>query len=130
MSTTPSGAVAPMPLAEAGTRGRTVLADRVVEKIAAQAAQEIPGCLGLHRRIIGISTGRAAVTAQAQTDGLITGLQLSVAIAYPAPMTTTTRAVRTHVGRTVETLCGLTVDHIDITVAAVVRPEVKGPRVR
>lgn len=107
---------------DAATRGTTTLADRVVEKIAAHAALEVPGCLGLHHRIVGINTGRTAVDATAHTDGSITGLTLSVAIAYPAPLTTTTRQIRTHVQQRVETLCGFTVDHVDITVGEVFRP--------
>jgi uncharacterized alkaline shock family protein YloU len=115
---------------DASTRGRTILADRVVQKIAARAALEVPGCLGFSRTIIGIDTRRSAVTATAVTDGSITGLTLSIAVAYPAPITTTTRAVRTHVQQRVETLCDLSVDHIDITVAALPRPHRKEARVQ
>ncbi|MDQ2845431.1 MAG: Asp23/Gls24 family envelope stress response protein [Actinomycetota bacterium] len=129
MTVQPSTAPAEGASSDAETRGKTTLADRVVEKIAARAAAEVPHCLGLHRRVVGITTGRTAVTADAVTDGAITGLSLSVAIAYPAPIISTTRQVRTHVRHRVENLCGLTVDHVDITVADVIRPERKEQRV-
>ncbi|MET3807793.1 putative alkaline shock family protein YloU [Nakamurella sp. UYEF19] len=123
-SGTAAGVIAP------DFRGTTTLADRVVQKIAARAAQEIPGCVGLHRRVVGIRTGRSAVAADAVTDGSITGLRIAVGIAYPAPITTTTRQIRAHVRDTVERLCDLSVDHVDIDVAEVSRPAVERRRVR
>ena len=115
---------------DAGTRGSTTLSDRVIEKIAARAALEISDCVGLERRIAGIGTRHPGVNATATTDGSITGLSLTLGILYPAPITTTTRAVRTHVQERVGTLCDLTVDHIDIKVAALIRPDRKEKRVR
>ena len=102
-------------------RGRTTVADRVVEKIAARAALEVPHCVAPERRLADHLPGHPSVGASAQTDGTVTGLRLSVAIAYPAPIVTTTRAVRMHVEQTVRTLCDMTVDHVDITVVGVVR---------
>jgi uncharacterized alkaline shock family protein YloU len=106
---------------DADTRGRTSVADAVIEKIAAQAALEVPNCVGLKRRIAGISIGGKTVGADAVTEGSITGLHLSVGITYPAPITMTTREIRRHVQLRIQTLCGLKVDHVDITVGEVGR---------
>jgi len=109
-------------VADPDTRGMTTLANRVVEKIAARAASEVDHCTGIPRSIAGIGTGNTAVQVDAVTDGAITGLTLRLGIEYPAPITSTTRRIRGHVTDVVQQLCGLRVDHIDITVAALARP--------
>ena len=130
MSTTAPSAPAVDLTSEPESRGQTTLTDRVIQKIAAQAALEVPHCVGLNRSVLGITAGRNVVNATAVTDGAITALTLSLAVAYPAPVTSTTRAVRSHVQHRIETLCGLSVDHIDITVAALPHLDRKEPRVR
>ncbi len=109
-------------VADPDSRGTTTLADRVVEKIAARAASEVDHCTGIPRTIAGIGTGTTAVQVDAISDGAITGLTLRLGIEYPAPITSTTRRIRGHVSNVVQQLCGLRVDHIDITVAALARP--------
>lgn len=122
-------AAAPGPT-ELDRRGRTTVADRVVEKIAARAALEVPHCVRPERRIADRVPGHSPLGATAQTDGAITGLSLSVAIAYPAPIVTTTRAIRVHVEQAVRTLCGMTVDHVDITVVGMSRRSPERRRVQ
>ena len=117
-------------LPEVDRRGRTSVADRVVEKIAARAALEVPHCVRPERRIADRLPGHPTVGAIAQTDGVITALRLSVAIAYPAPIVTTTRAIRVHVEQAVRTLCGMTVDHVDITVVGLSRRSPEKRRVQ
>lgn len=111
-------------------RGVTTLADRVVEKIAARAAGEVPHCTGVPRSVAGITTGRSAVQADAVIDGSVARLSLRLGIEYPAPVTTTTRQVRGHVIEAVQRMCDVKVDHLDITVAAVARPDRKEKRVQ
>lgn len=111
------------------SRGVTTLADRVVEKIAARAAAEVPQCTGVPRTVVGITTGKPIVQADAVIDGSVARLSLRVGIEYPAPVTATTRRVRSHVTEAVQRMSGVTVDHIDITVAAVARPQRKEKRV-
>ena len=112
------------------SRGTTALADRVVEKIAARAATEVEHCVGIPRTVVGITTGHTTVHAEATCDGGIAGLRLKIGIAYPASVLGTTREVRGHVSEVVARLCGLTVDHVDIDVAALVRPPATTGRVR
>lgn len=116
-----------VPVGTAGTvdaaeRGTTTIADRVVARIAAQAAAEVDHATGLRRSLAGRALGRPRVRAAADVDGSVTSLRLDLAVEYPAPVRQVTRAVRRHVVDTVRTLCGMRVDHVDITVAAVRRP--------
>lgn len=77
-------------------RGTTTLYDRVVEKVAARAALEVRHCLPLRHSIVGIAVSGRDANAAATTDGSITALSLTVAIAYPAPLQTVTgRSVST-----------------------------------
>jgi uncharacterized alkaline shock family protein YloU len=99
-------------------RGRTMLAPLVVEKIAAQAALEIGDISGLRRRVAGRIVSDERVRAEADLDGQVAVLRLQLAVAFPAPVLQLTREVRQHVTTRVQTLCGLRVDHVDITVAA------------
>ena len=111
-------------------RGTTTLADRVVEKIAAQAATEVDHATGLRRSLAGRDVGRSTVRAHVDLDGGVAALRLDLAVAFPAPVRVVTRAVRAHVTTRVGQLCDLTVDHVDITVAALPRPDVDRRRVR
>lgn len=129
MTTQPSATVVGHADIDPGNRGSTTLGDRVVEKIAARAALEVPHCTGIPRSLVGITTGGPAVHADAVIDGSLARLSLRLGVEYPAPVTRTTRQVRGHVIDAVQRMCGLTVDHIDITVAAVARPHRKEKRV-
>jgi uncharacterized alkaline shock family protein YloU len=108
----------PVTLAEPAERGRTVLAPGVVEKIAAQAALEIGDISGLRRRVAGRMVSDERVRAEADLDGQVAAVRLQLAVAFPAPLLQLTREVRQHVTTRIQTLCGLRVDHVDITVAA------------
>lgn len=119
--------VSPAVPVDPAERGTTTLATRVVEKIAAAAAREVPHCLGAHVRIAGIDTGRTAVKADAIVDGRLAGIDLAVAIRYPLPLVAATREVRRHVRDRVSALCGVTVDHVDLTVTELVRTPAPGP---
>jgi uncharacterized alkaline shock family protein YloU len=105
-------------LAEPAERGRTVLAPGVVEKIAAQAALEIGDISGLRRRVAGRMVSDERVRAEADLDGQVVAVRLQLAVAFPAPLLQLTREVRQHVTTRIQALCGLRVDHVDITVAA------------
>ena len=106
---------------DAGQRGRTELADRVVEKIAAQAVTEVDQARGLPTgRIRGLMPGEHTERAQADADvdGRLVLLTVQLTVTYPAPVRTTTRAVRAHVTARVEQLCDVTVRQLDIRVTA------------
>jgi uncharacterized alkaline shock family protein YloU len=110
-------------------RGITTLAPRVVEKIAARAAGEVAQVFGLSRTLAGHTLGAERVRADAELDGHVAVLRLDLSVAFPAPLIPLTRTVREHVTNTVQTLCGLHVDHIDLTVAALRHPSAEHKRV-
>ena len=104
-------------LALPGSRaGRTELGlisinDRVVEKMAARAATEIPDAGAAAPRVLGRSvTGAAALGARqtsltglpkasADVDGSVVTLDLSISVRWPASVPEVTSAVREHVCR-------------------------------
>lgn len=110
-------------------RGITTLAPRVVEKIAARAAGEVEQVFGLSRTLAGRSLGAQRVRVDADLDGHVAVLRLDLGAGFPAPLIPLTRMVREHVTNTVQTLCGLHVDHIDVTVAELRHPSAERKRV-
>jgi uncharacterized alkaline shock family protein YloU len=118
----PAAAVGPAAV-DPGGRGRTRIADRVVEKIAARAVAEVDDAGGAARRVLGVRVGadgdgRARVTAA--VDGGVVLVQAAMAVRWPAPVRAVTRQVRAHVTERVHELTGLRVAEVDIEVTALV----------
>ena len=126
--------------------GRTALGmitinDRVVEKVAALAAAEIPDAGGPAGRILGraitgagpLGGAQASLSSlpkvSADVDGSIVILDLSVSVRWPAPVPDVTSAVRRHVRDRVTELTGLTVTEISISVTDLVTHLPGPPRV-
>lgn len=102
------------------TRGRTSIADRVVERIAARAVAEVDLATGLRRRIPRPWPGRSAAANLNRlhaevVDGLVT-VRVSVSVRWPAPVRQVTRQVRARVTERVQTLTGMQVGWVDIDV--------------
>lgn len=110
----------------ADMRGRTDIADRVLEKIAARALTEVAGAGGVARRVLGVPFGRAAggstPLVDARTDGRLAMLRMTVSVAYPAPVRQVAQQVREHVIARVGGLTGLEVRQVDVDVEALVVP--------
>lgn len=104
----------------AETRGRTTIADRVVEKIAGQAATEVDHVTGVPRRVLGQTLGKVKADSQARAsakvDGSVVSLSVSVAVEYPTPVRSAAAAVRAHVVDQVSTLTGLNVVEVHVDV--------------
>jgi uncharacterized alkaline shock family protein YloU len=117
--------------------GRTELGmisinDRVVEKMAARAAAEIPDAGQAAPRILGHSvTGAGAFGARrtnltappkasADVDGSVVVLDLSISVRWPASVPEVSAAVREHVRARVSELTGLTVTEVSIAVTDLV----------
>jgi len=106
--------------ADPGGPGATVIADRVVERIAAQAVAEVDRATGVARQVLGMSFGstdehtRARVSAD--VDGGVVAVQVGLAVMWPSSITTVTRQVREHVTSRVQQLTGLQVADVDIDV--------------
>lgn len=127
--------------------GRTALGivtinDRVVEKIAALAAAEIPDVGGPAGRIFGRAMTGAGPLGGAQAslgslpkvsadvDGSVVVLGLSLSVRWRAPVPDVTSAVRRHVRDRVTELTGLTVTEVSISVTDLVTHLPGPPRVR
>jgi uncharacterized alkaline shock family protein YloU len=102
--------------------GRTTLADRAVERMAAQAITELADVGGAAHRVFGDALSRSPEEHSAQVSATVdqttAALRVRLSIAYPASVASTTREVRTHLVRRLHELTGLVVTRVDITVVA------------
>jgi uncharacterized alkaline shock family protein YloU len=115
--------------------------DRVVEKMAAGAAIEIPDAGAAASRFLGRSMAGASALGARQTsltalpkasadvDGSLVNLDLSISVRWPASVPEVTSAVRENVRRRVSELTGLTVSEVSISVTALVTQLPAPPRV-
>lgn len=101
-------------------RGRTEIAERAVEKIAARALAEVKGAGGTARRVLGVQLGRGSAEAAPQVtawvDGALAVLWIRISVDYPAPVRDVTRRLRDHLRTRVGDLTGLDVRQVDIDV--------------
>ena len=105
--------------AEPGTRGRLVVADRVVEKVASIAAGEVDGVVASGSGLGGLLKHRYP-RADATVAGDRARVHVEVAVSWPLPLAQVTAAVRQRVGLRLDELVGLAVDAVDVTAATVV----------
>ena len=142
---TTSTAVLPAP---AGARpgpsdlGTISINERVVEKIAARAAVEIPDAGAAASRFLGRSMAGASALGARQTsltdlpktsadvDGSRVILDLSISVRWPASVPGVSDAVREHVRSRVGELTGLIVTEVTISVTALVTQLPALPRVQ
>jgi uncharacterized alkaline shock family protein YloU len=100
-------------------RGTLVLAERVLEKIAAQAATEVVATSGRSGGFLGLgseSDGHARPKVDVTLSAASADLALAVGIAYPGSIRRATQEVRDHVTERVETLTGVDVRRVDVDV--------------
>ena len=123
-------------------RGATTIGDGVVAKIVGIAAQEVEGVQpggGTARAIGGfldsVPRPRSGAGSGSQTRGVSVEVgaeeaaaDLSLAVEYGRPIPRTTEAVRNNVINRVETLTGLRVTEVNITVNDVLFPEEERPQ--
>ncbi|MER6129523.1 Asp23/Gls24 family envelope stress response protein [Streptomyces sp. NPDC001795] len=115
------------------TRGRTTIADGVVEKIAGMAARDV---LGVHAMGSGLSRtfgavrdrvpgAKAAATrgVKAEVGEVQTALDLEIVVEYGVSIAEVARAVRENVIASVERMTGLEVVEVNIAVSDVHLPE-------
>ncbi|MBG0856352.1 Asp23/Gls24 family envelope stress response protein [Streptomyces spinoverrucosus] len=116
-----------------GTRGRTTIADGVVEKIAGLAARDV---VGVHAMGSGLSRtfgavrdrvpgGAKSVTrgVKAEVGEVQTALDLEIVVDYGVSIADVARAVRENVIAAVERMTGLEVVEVNIAVSDVKLPE-------
>jgi uncharacterized alkaline shock family protein YloU len=116
-----------------GARGRTTIADGVVEKIAALAARDVYGVHAMGSglaRTFGAMRERVPGGARSVTQGVKaevgevqTALDLEIVIDYGVAITDVARDVRENVIGAVERMTGLEVVEVNIAVSDVKLPE-------
>ncbi len=109
------------------SRGETIIAPTVVEKIATRAASEVDGVGGVVQtglsRLLPWTVGDAApARASAEVGGETVTVDLTVNVLYPHPVAAVTRRVRDQVIRRLDELCGLRATEVNIAVPALVAP--------
>ncbi|AUH43719.1 Asp23/Gls24 family envelope stress response protein [Streptomyces sp. CMB-StM0423] len=114
------------------TRGRTTIADGVVEKIAGLAARDV---VGVHAMGSGLArtTGavrdrapgstRSVAGVRAEVGEVQTALDLEIVVDYGVSITELARAVRENVISAVERMTGLEVVEVNIAVTDVKLPD-------
>ena len=114
-------------------RGETMIAPRVVEKIATRAASEVAGVGGVVRgglsRFLPWSPSESPAQAAADVDRDTVAVNLTVNVRYPEPVGRVTAEVRDHVMRRLAELTGLSATEVHISVDELVR-EAGGARRR
>ena len=138
-ATVPEAGLAP--LAGRAELGRISIADRVVTKIAAQAAAENPDVGAAVARVLGRALPGAVPGARGtdldalpkttvEVDGAKAFVTLEIAVRWPAPVAEVTGQVRGHVQDRVRELAGLEVVEVHIVVADLATDITPPPRVR
>lgn len=121
-------------LPEPGSRGRTTIADGVVEKIAGLAAKDVLGVHamggGLSRtfgavrdRVPGSGKSNVARGVKAEVGEVQTAIDLEIVIDYGVSISDVARAVRENVVSAVERMTGLEVVEVNIAVSDVKLPD-------
>lgn len=124
-------APAPTPareLAEPAERGRTVVADRVVSRVASIATSEVESVVDTRNGWTKL-VRRGLPHAEAVVAGGTSRITVEVAATWPTPLSALSAKVREHVGTRVAELTGVSVTRVDVTVADVVHVESASRRV-
>lgn len=101
---------------ETGARGQTVMAARVIEKIAAQVVSDESSAGGFPG--IGPRAGFSArPKASVELSGNIATLNVEVGMLYPVPLRQATEALRRRIRTRVTELTGVDVRQIDIRIS-------------
>lgn len=116
----------PLPAPE--DRGRTTIADGVVSRIASIAASEIEAVVDTRKGWTKL-VRKGLPHAEATVAGETSAIKVEVAATWPTPLRALTERVRAHVTERVDTLVGVTVSRVDVTVADVVHLDTPARRV-
>ncbi|MFE0750655.1 Asp23/Gls24 family envelope stress response protein [Gordonia sp. NPDC058843] len=99
--------------------GTLTVADRVLEKIAARAALDIPGVVR-HRGGVGSVLGPVGERSTLPNATVLAGgarISLSLALEWPCAVAEVSRRTRDHVAAEVERLAGVVPLRVDVTVS-------------
>lgn len=115
-------------------RGRLVVADRVVERVAGYAVTLVSDAAAAPRRVLGVNVGAArpegvaSVDAQVQDD--LATVQATIAVRWPMSVQRVADLVRERVRSEVANITGVRVDHVDVEVVSMNLPEAAEERVK
>jgi uncharacterized alkaline shock family protein YloU len=101
-------------------RGRTTIADKVLERIACRIALDVPGVVRHHSGPDLGPLGSDLPSASAESAGDRIRLGLQVAVDWDAPAHEVAARVREEVRRRLGDATGKAVDRVDVIVAALV----------
>ncbi|RAX48076.1 Asp23/Gls24 family envelope stress response protein [Arthrobacter sp. AQ5-05] len=116
----PTGSEARADALEYGTRGKTVLAEKVIEKIASQVARDESTSSGSAGGFMGIGShadSSARPRTSVQLTGNIAALSVEVGLPYPAPLRQGTQFLRERITSRVSEMTGVEVRQVDIRVS-------------
>ena len=116
-------------LANADARGSLHVADKVVHKIARQAAREVEHTAELPARLSDRIPGRRHRSSRVSTviSEHSVAVHVTIAVEYPYPVVQVTREVRGHVTDVVTRMCDLRVTSVDVDVQFLRRSEAGRP---
>lgn len=101
-------------------RGRLVIAEKVVEKIASSAAGELESVGGYTGGFLGIG-GHGELSsrpkATVQLSGQVATIELSVGVKYPAPLRRISEQLRQRVRAQVSGLTDIDVGQVDVEIS-------------
>ncbi|MGH3904656.1 MAG: Asp23/Gls24 family envelope stress response protein [Pseudonocardiaceae bacterium] len=124
-STTPAERQHPLDLAE--ERGRTTIAERAIEAMAARIISDEPGVGGVGRRVLGVAVagadGDRAPRVEATVAGEVASLRVRLSVTYPEPVHTVTDRLRRRLIDRVGELTGKQIGMVEIIVDALHRPD-------
>lgn len=102
------------------SRGRLVVEDRVVERIAAQAAAEVDRATGSPHRVLGLPLGgsRDRPQVSAHVDWPVATVAVTMSVVWPSPVLEVTEQVRRHVEDRLAALAGVRTAGVDVHVTA------------
>lgn len=119
---------------EESHRGRLVVDDRVVEKVAAYAVHQVDGATGAPRRLLGVTVGEAHedgdARVKAHVDGSIATVEVALAVRWPASVRQVAAETRRRVREEVARITDVEVRQIDIEVVSMTVADRSQPRVR
>ncbi|MBD3912990.1 Asp23/Gls24 family envelope stress response protein [Nocardioides hwasunensis] len=124
MADTESAATSP-----AADRGRTVIADKVVERVASIATSEVEAVIDTRKGWTKLIR-KGLPHAEAVVAGDTSKITVEVAATWPTPLAQVAAQVREHVTRQVVDITGVTVTRVDVTVADVVHLDAAEARVQ
>lgn len=101
-------------------RGRTTISERVVEKIAGQAVDEVEAAAGTPRALLGVRLGTPRPGSRARVDARVydgvVHVRVAMSVRWPESVRSVSDAVRARVAEQVGALTGLRVAAVDIDV--------------